>query len=453
MAVKIVCLGGGSLYFTRVLPDLLLTDDLNGSEIVLYDIDNAKVERMAHFGRMLAEKQGSKCTIRSTTNVENAVDDADFLISSLGGSGASHSSHVHVSYYHRSDITIPLKYGIHQIVGDTCGPAGMMMALRLMPVYMQICGEIERRCPKAILFNHSNPMAILCRAIKKHTDVNVIGICHGVQHGVGHVSKILEIPLEEIEFTWIGTNHYYWFTRIIHQGKDMYPELTRRLAEYTNLEGTQLSTKLSRIYGYQIVYPKDDHIWEFYPFATRVRGMNNLPYGLMKSARDHGFVTENHDSEKPAFKQDQREAFINEYQEALDQTQISEKQDNTITGEGMGAILSAITHSRRELAIVNIPNHGLVSNLPLEAIIEVEGVTDSFGVRGIQVGEAPLYLKGLLEKRFAWQELVADAAVKGDKNLALQALLLDEMAILPEEAENMLDEMMAASNNLLPQFQ
>jgi len=59
---------------------------------------------------------------------------------------------------------------------------------------------------------------------------------------------------------------------------------------------------------------------------------------------------------------------------------------------------------------------------------------------------------GLLTKRIAWQELVADAAVKGDRNLALQALLLDEMAILPEKAEAMLDELLAASRPMLPQF-
>ena len=116
-------------------------------------------------------------------------------------------------------------------------------------------------------------------------------------------------------------------------------------------------------------------------------------------------------------------------------------------------MISAIAHGRREIAIVNIANEGLIPNLPRTAVVEVEGVTDSMGVRGIQVGDAPLHLKGILEKRFVWHELVADAAVKGDKGLALQALLLDEMAILPEQAEAMLDELLAASKPLLPQFE
>ena len=114
--------------------------------------------------------------------------------------------------------------------------------------------------------------------------------------------------------------------------------------------------------------------------------------------------------------------------------------------------MEAVALGRRQVQIVNIANNGAVPNLPNYANLEMEAVTDSYGVRGIYIGEAPMSLKGIMEKRIAWQELVVDAAVKGDKNLALQALLLDEMAILPEKAEQMLSELLAASKELLPQF-
>ena len=119
----------------------------------------------------------------------------------------------------------------------------------------------------------------------------------------------------------------------------------------------------------------------------------------------------------------------------------------------MGRLIEDIALGRRRVHIVNMPNNGAIPNLPDHAIMEIEGVTDSCGVRGVYMGEAPLYLKGFLEKRIAWQELVVDAAVNGDRNLALQALLLDEMAIMPEKAEAMLDELLAASKDLLPQFE
>ena len=449
---KIVCLGGGSLYFRRALADLLICEDLSGSEIVLYDIDADKVEIMAAMGRRLAEMTGTKFTVRSTVDLTDAVDGADFAISSIGGSGAEVTPNVYGSYYHSADMHIPAKYGIHQVVGDTCGPAGMMMAFRSIPAYMEICREMEKRCPHVILLNHSNPMAVLCRAMNKYTDLTVIGICHGVQGGIRHAAGILGVPPQELECIWIGTNHYYWFTRLLHKGHDVYPELMRRLAQRPPEEGRIMSTRLSQIYGYKIVYPEDDHIIEFYPYATQVACQADLPYGLAKKAKAHGYDAHTPLGEKEPASDQVRAEFLNKYQEIVDETMLPQEQRDPITGEGIARMISAMAHGRREIYIVNIPNNGLIPNLPDYALVEVEGVTDSRGVRGIQAGECPLHLEGILRKRFVWQELVADAAVRGDRTLALQALLIDEMAIVPEKAEAMLDELLDASRDLLPQF-
>ena len=452
-AKKLICLGGGSLYFRRALPDLLLSKGLAGSEIVLYDIDGEKAERMAAMGRRLTETTGTNFKVRSAVDLADAVDGADFAITSIGGSGAEISPDVYNSRFHNADVRIPVKYGIHQIIGDTCGPAGMMMAFRSIPAYLKICHEMEKRCPDVIVFNHSNPMAVLCRAMHKHTNLTVIGICHGVQIGISYAAKLLEVPAHELECIWIGTNHYYWFTSMVHKGKDMYSELMRRVAKRQTPEGRKLSAKLSQIYGYHIVYPEDDHIIEFYPFFAQVHeGQKGLPYNLAESVKKYGYdVAIPMPGAKPASEKMRLEFFKN-YQKLLDETKLSDSPDNSITGEGLGAIISAIASARRHICIVNVANQYAIPNLPPTAEVEVEGVTDSRGVRAIQMGEAPLVLKGILEKRFVWQELVVDAAVKGDRNLALQALLMDEMAIWPEKAEAMLNELLLASKDLLPQF-
>ena len=161
---KIACLGGGSLYFPRLLNDIALEPDLAGSELVLYDLDLEKVEIMAEFGRQLASNHDVSLRIRATTDLPEAVDGADFAVSSIGGSGASITADVYGSQYHSADMHIPARYGIHQVIGDTCGPAGMMMGLRSIPAYIAICREMEQRCPGVILLNHSNPMAVVMRA-------------------------------------------------------------------------------------------------------------------------------------------------------------------------------------------------------------------------------------------------------------------------------------------------
>ncbi|MEA3345003.1 MAG: hypothetical protein U9Q78_01945 [Chloroflexota bacterium] len=452
---KIACLGGGSRYFARALADLAVTEGLAGSEITLYDIDMEKAEIMAQYGARLAEESGTDLRVRACKELADAVDGADFAISSIGGAGRS-VGNVYGTTMHIQDMLIPARYGIYQIVGDTAGPAGMMMGLRSIPIYLNICREMEKRCPEVVLLNHSNPMAVLCRAMIKHTGIKkVIGICHGVQGGIIRIADILEVEPHELDIVWIGTNHYHWFTGIRHKGKDVYPEVRRRLAERKHPAGELMTQKLSEIYGYQIVYPPDDHAIEFYPFLSQVPDAESIPYGLIEHV--HGTrYTELELEEQPeisdAEKQERRRTQLREYEEELKKLKLPEKSSDPLTGEGIGNLIENIALGRRRVHIVNIPNKGAIPNLPEHAIVEIEGVTDSCGVRGIHMGEAPLYLKGFLEKRIAWQELVVEAGVKGDRDLALQALLLDEMAIPPEKTEAMLDELLAASKEMLPQF-
>ena len=125
-SVKIVGVGGGSLYFPGALGDLALAGDLAGSEVVLYDLDLEKSERMAATGRRLSEAAGADISVRATEDVDDALAGAEFVISSIGGSGAEVTRNVYDSHYHSSDMHIPARYGIHQVIGDTAGPAGMM---------------------------------------------------------------------------------------------------------------------------------------------------------------------------------------------------------------------------------------------------------------------------------------------------------------------------------------
>lgn len=449
---KIVCLGGGSLYFPRLLNDVALEEELADSEVVLYDLDLEKVEIMAEFGRQLAGNTGRALHIRATTDLADAVEGADFAVSSIGGSGASFTADVYGSRYHSADMHIPARYGIHQVIGDTCGPAGLMMGLRSIPAYIEICREMEKRCPHVILLNHSNPMAVLMRALHKYTAITSIGICHGVQTGIVDAANLLGVPPDELECRWIGTNHYHWFTQVHHRGTDMLPELMHRTRTRRPPPHHALSSALSGVYGYRIVYPDDAHTLEFSSFCTQVARQADLPHTLVAAAREHGY-----DASKPLPKHtrptpDMRRRFLSRYKAILADLQMPREKDNSVMSEGVAAMITAMATGRKTVCIANIANQGAIPNLPATAEVEVEAVTDSSGVRPVVMGEAPPLLKALLEKRFIWHELVADAAVTGDRTKALQALLVDEMAVVPEKAQAMLDELLIASSDLLPQF-
>ncbi|MHC4562706.1 MAG: family 4 glycosyl hydrolase [Planctomycetota bacterium] len=453
MKRKIVCLGGGSLFFPGVIGDLVVREDLAASEIVLYDLDQEKSQQMEALGKRFAQEAGHGFAVRSAGDLADAVDGADFAISSIGGSGASDSLAVYGSYYHAADMYICAKYGLCQVIGDTGGPAGMMMGLRAIPAYIEICRAMDTHCPGAVLLSHSNPMAILCRAMTKASNVKVVGLCHGVQETVRRVAEILNIPVEQLDCMWIGTNHYYWLLRVAHDGKDLTEELLARVSQLTDVEEDNLWRRLSAVYGYVVGIPSANHLIEFYPWATRVGRLDDLAKDLAACARRHGF-----DDTKPmptpqAATPESRQEFLATYQEILDQHSLPQiGSESWLVGEGTGRIIAAMAHGRREMCVANIPNNGLISNLPPTALVEVEAVTDSMGVRGVAVGDCPPVLKGMLEKRFAWQEMVVDAAVNGDRRAALQALMLDEMSLAPEKNEAMLDELLEASRDRLPQF-
>ena len=451
-AIKIMCLGGGSLYFRSVLGNLVLEEQLAESDILLYDIDPEKAERMAALGRRLAETAGTRFNISSTADPDEAVDGADFALSSIGGSGAEITKGVHGSYYHSADLHIAAKYGIQFVVGDTCGPAGMMMGLRSIPAHIDICRRMEKRCPRVVFLNHSNPMATLMRALHKYTDIKSVGLCHGVQGGIAAAASLLKLPPGDLECTWIGTNHYYWFTKVEHRGIDQLPELMRLTRETEPPADHAMTAALSSAYNHRIVYPDDGHILEFYPFATQAGDQNNLPYNMPDSARRHGFDAAAPMPKKTVPTAQLRSDFMSDYQKLLDETQLPEQKEDTRGQEGPGQIIAAMATGVRMVCIINMANNGAIPNLPATAEVEVEAVTETRGVRAITMGDAPMVLKGILEKRFVWQELVADAAVTGDHNQALQAMMVDEMAIEPRRAEALLGELLEASRDLLPQF-
>jgi len=148
-----------------------------------------------------------------------------------------------------------------------------------------------------------------------------------------------------------------------------------------------------------------------------------------------------------------REAMLAEYAARLQQVDLPARNDDPLTGEGIAALIANLRTGRRGVHIANVPNRGAVPNLPATAVLEVEAVTDSTGVRPLYMAEAPLPLKALLDKRIAWQELVVDAAVKGDRRLAQQAMQVDEQAIPPESSARLLRELLANSRGLLPTFE
>jgi alpha-galactosidase/6-phospho-beta-glucosidase family protein len=196
--------------------------------------------------------------------------------------------------------------------------------------------------------------------------------------------------------------------------------------------------KLFDIYGY---YPVNEnrHIIEFYPFLLQAKIPEELPCGLRLRTK---MIEESRKGRGDGWERMARQANGEEPIQT----------PRRLSPEAIGKLIAAISLNRRETHIVNIPSNGSVPNLPDYAIVEVQGVTDSQGFRGLYMGEIPLPVAGILQARVLQQKLAVDAGVYGDRDLALQALTADEFIVSIEDAEAMLDELLAAHIGMLPQF-
>jgi alpha-galactosidase len=177
---RIILIGAGSMVFSEgLLKDVMLSPHLAGSTIVLVDINEVKLDLMARLAQRMIDQEGADTLLEKTTDRREVLAGADYVITtiSVGGQAAW-----------EKDLNIPLKVGIVQSVGDSVGPGGLSRALRHVPVILGVARDMEELCPDAILFNYTNPMSAICRAVARETSIQPTPGC--VRHWLarGHTS-------------------------------------------------------------------------------------------------------------------------------------------------------------------------------------------------------------------------------------------------------------------------
>ena len=431
MKKRIVFLGAGSGFFEGVLGEMALARGLAGSEVLLYDPDVPAARTMEGIGRKLMEEAGTAVEVKVARSLAQALDGADYCISSIGVHGPSFK-------YHKIDQDVPARFGIYQTTGDTAGPGGLSQGLRIIPIFMEIAREMEERCPGAVLLNHSNPMAQICRAMTKYTRIRTIGFCHGVQGTVAYIAQMLGVPAEEIEVVTGGVNHMSWILSISHRGSDLYPELREKVRKHLKEPGHVLAHALFQAVD---LYPvnNDRHIIEFFPFLRAAKSKEKLPYGIQYRAATLA------PRAKARKKADARRKARGAGKEPVS---LPEK----LSPEAMGALLEAWARGETLVRIVNVENGGAIANLPDWAVVELSASIGPVETRPVRVGELPPAAARWTAARVYQHELLVDAAVSGDRRKALQALLSDEQILSLEEAEKVLDALVKAQGERLARF-
>ncbi len=430
--VKIVIVGIGSASFgPKTLGDILARPELAGSELWLVDIREEALKPMGLLAEKMNQEWNSNLKIHCTTNIEQALPGADYVVSMLESSRDK---------LWQLDMQIPHKYGVMQVLGENGGPGGLSHTLRTAPLVLDVARQMEKHCPQAWLLNYTNPVSRICRAIKKYTPIRAIGFCHGIGGTIKTIAQILDIEADDLDVKAAGLNHFHWVldVRHKHSGDDLYDLLRQREQTYEP-DQRHLWSDLFRRFGY-LPFTSDDHIGEYLPFM-HVREFN--PWE--KYRHDHWLLHWDGADHR-------RQTMWDDIQKMIDG---NKPLDALRRGSGERAIptLLALRDNLNSYELVlNIPNKGYIGNLPEDCIVEVPSYVSGFGVDGFSIGDLPTPIAGLCNSQVYVAELAVDAAVTGDRRIALQALLADPVINDIEIAEKILDEYLSVHAAWLPQF-
>jgi len=437
---RICIVGGGSYNWTPIMHrDIAATKDLSGT-IVLHDIDPAAVDDLQRLGRKIMSAAGADFTVEATTELNEALRGAEFVIITITTGGLEAMRH---------DLDIPRKYGIYQSVGDTVGPGGLSRALRNIPVMVGIARTIGRVCPDAWLLNLTNPMTTLTRAINKTTNLKAIGLCHELFGVRGTLKEMFDATNEDLQMRVAGVNHMIWLLDLKIKGQDGFKMIREYLKSRRQIpvrtsgaagpfpsfrDHWQVKLALFDVYGY-LPAAGDRHVAEFFPYFLTEETHAGADYGVGLTLIEHRYEVAR-----------MAQAGVLAAIESADPLSVQRSEEEVVD------IISAVANGRSLHTIVNLPNRGQIDNLPREAVVETMGMVGPAGAYGVSVGALPRGVLNTVHPHVINQELIVDAALSGDRQLALQALLNDPLVRDFRSAPRMLDELLKGHAEYLPQF-
>lgn len=432
--MKIAFIGGGSVQWTaRLAADMALTPALDGAELVLHDVDTEALALLASACQRIVQETGSQIQIRATLERQEALKGAKFVILcvAIGRLEAM-----------RYDLEIPLKYGIHQSVGDTVGPGGLARSLRHIPFALQVAREMEQLCPDAWLLNLTNPMTTITRAVCQASGIPCIGLCHEVSNVRLRLAQVLDLPPEQIAFSVMGTNHLPVLIDPVIASRDgkqallewihengIFSRTHERLNTIRDVFHDRMAVKLSLLEKLDVLFGAGDrHVAEFFPDYLDEPAGYGAKYGVMLTTIAH----------RTELERQRRQALEAYVAGAAPQTW-------TRSDEQLTPVMAALSGGPAGEFVVNIPNQGQIQNLPLQTVVECSARVDPFGVHPVTPGDLPASVLAPISGHVVRQELIVEAALSGRSEPALAALTSDPLVVDPANATPMLDELLKAN--------
>jgi len=437
---KIVIIGACSFVFARgLITDLVLYPQpgLGDSTLALMDIDKDRLDLMTAFARKIVEQNHSKIKVESSTNRKEVLEGADYVIVSIrAGDWEPVMKNQEVS----------MKRGVESSP-DAMGTGGVFGGLRQVQAILEICRDMEKLCPDALLLNYCNPMAIICWAVNDYTKIKCVGLCPNPTNLAEYLAQYIGAPFEEITYWVAGINHFSWYLQFNWRGKDAYPLLREKFKDPEvylkpgyfgkDVEVSITEVEMMKTFGYFTT--GGGHITMYTPYFRK------RPE-LLEKYHLHNL----HDSFAIAPKRtaDEGEEMR---KEILSGTKFTTFRDHNYTVIAINLIYAREIGKPMRI-YGNVKNTGLITNLPEGCVVEVPLLVDKEGVHPCHIGDLPPQCAALNRTNISVQEMAVRGIVEKDKNKIFQAILLDPLtsAILTiDETREMVDELFKVDKKFL----
>ena len=399
---KITFIGAGSTVFAQnLLGDILSFPELADSTISLHDINSERLHTTEIVARKIADRLEINPTIEANTDRRAALDGTDYAINMIQVGGYKPAT--------VTDFKIPKKYGLRQTIADTLGVGGIMRGLRTIPVMQEMLIDMEAVCPDVLHINYVNPMSILTWALNKISKIQTVGLCHSVQGTAMQIAQDIGIPLDEINYLCAGINHMAFYLKFERKGEDLYPLIRKVIEEDRVPNWNRVRYEMCERLGY-FVTESSEHFAEYTPwFIKRDRPDLIEKFNIPLDEYITRCETQIADWEK--------------LRKRLEDPKRKLRVDRS--GEYGSLIIHSMETDTPRVVYGNVPNYGLIDNLPQDCAVEVPCLVDKGGVQPTKIGSLPVQLASLIQTNVNVQALTVEAALTRKREHIYHAAMLD----------------------------
>jgi 6-phospho-beta-glucosidase len=424
--IKIAYVGGGSTRGAGTMASLIEQgENFAGSEVVLIDLDEDRLQLVRTLAQRMAAAKGLDLTVSATTDRRAGLDSCDAVLTSFRPGGFEARA---------LDERIPLAHGV--IGQETQGPGGFFMALRSIAAMQPILDDMAVACPKARVFNYTNPVNLVSQAVADHTDVEIISLCEGPIVYPRMIAASAGLDPDKIDVASVGLNHGSWSVQHTYDGQPLPPVLREAWAERSADPSFQ-GTKRRLLWLATVMESMPSGYFQYYYFEREILGeLHAKP-----TTRAEDIL-----AEVPSYWEHYHEQAL------TDAPHLDPKRSRGGIHELELAIdcMDAVYNDRDEVMPVNVPNHGSVPGFDDTVVVETLGRCDADGVHAIAMPGLPEHLRGLVESLAHYQTAAAEAAWAGDHRQAMRALASHPLVRSLQVADALYSEMAHAHRAYLP---